>query len=510
MFHELLDFPEKFVANLQKPFSLSAEVNTYRTAFKQLITLYEFHIRLYIISEPLYDETYFLAPLPESSVEDQLRYISDLYFSLKTVTSWVGCIFDSAVVDYYRPYAVYLFSQSRVIEGDESEMEIPYGPTKKTMVIYSDSRSIPIESENGSQKEIQYSTYFFQDTADETFFSFNMRYLMSLRGTPRLAIKTSVSREIDTVIRETKVFRVAAERIGKASKPEQDIMRDLRLALHFGVHPRRVWSAILFADIINSTSVVELSDRYPLEYFQFLGKYIASATKTVLENDGVVDKYIGDGLMAYFPSEDSMEQRLEDREPEKKVQQKVVKNAFRAAIAVAKALRILKRDYSSLQERLGIRIGIAPGYVTFVNMGQFQSMDFTVIGQVVNLASRLESFKTHEILREYQVRYEELSRGRAEYEKLSDTILKMLFLESLSSEPREPSQRGDTEAYYQVRMTSDAHILLGADLNTQVPEIIKRTAEGSDFEVKHNVFDFKPRGFDDMTTQIVIYAVRPV
>jgi adenylate cyclase len=133
---------------------------------------------------------------------------------------------------------------------------------------------------------------------------------------------------------------------------------------------------VLFTDIRSFTTISEKMD--PQSLVALLNEYFTDMVGIVMQEGGVVDKYIGDAIMAVFGA------------PVPKPEDPV--NAVRAAVRMRQALVKLN---GRLQARgipvLRTGIGIHTGEVVAGNIGSERRMEYTVIGDTVNLASRLES-----------------------------------------------------------------------------------------------------------------------
>lgn len=132
---------------------------------------------------------------------------------------------------------------------------------------------------------------------------------------------------------------------------------------------------VLFSDIRSFTSISENMD--PRELLDFLNEYFSGMVESVLQHHGVVDKFIGDAIMAVFGAPVP--------EPEDPL------HAVRAALAMRRRLEKINENFRARglpQIRTGV--GLHYGQVVAGNMGHSERMEYTVIGDTVNLASRLE------------------------------------------------------------------------------------------------------------------------
>lgn len=132
---------------------------------------------------------------------------------------------------------------------------------------------------------------------------------------------------------------------------------------------------ILFSDIRNFTTLCE--GRKPEEILALLNEYFTNIGDKVEDNSGVVDKYIGDSVMAIFGAP---------------IQSKNdAANAVKAAFEMCHALKKLNKSFIERDiSPLAIGIGINSAIVVAGNMGSANRLNYTVIGDGVNLAARLE------------------------------------------------------------------------------------------------------------------------
>jgi adenylate cyclase len=133
-------------------------------------------------------------------------------------------------------------------------------------------------------------------------------------------------------------------------------------------------ATMLFSDVRGFTGLTERLP--PLELAHLLREYLSEMTKALFEERGTLDKFMGDGLMAIFGVP--------------------VPQADDAVRAVRCAVRMLDR-LDGLNERLppdrrlNVRIGVNTGRVVAGNFGTPERLEYTVLGDAVNVAARLES-----------------------------------------------------------------------------------------------------------------------
>lgn len=133
--------------------------------------------------------------------------------------------------------------------------------------------------------------------------------------------------------------------------------------------------AILFSDIAGFTSFSEKLSAS--ELVNFINVYLNEMTKIVLKNKGTLDKYIGDAIMAFWGAPIAFENNEE--------------LACRTAIEMQKKIVELREKWDMPEvKNLKVRIGINSGEVVVGNIGGENRFDYTVMGDNVNLASRLE------------------------------------------------------------------------------------------------------------------------
>lgn len=139
-------------------------------------------------------------------------------------------------------------------------------------------------------------------------------------------------------------------------------------------------ATVLFSDIRRFTSLAEAMS--PRETVAMLNDYFTSMVEVVFTHNGMLDKYIGDALMAVFGT------ALRDVSD--------ADNALTVATEMIRELRTFNQArHGRGQEPIDIGIGIATGEVLAGSLGSRRRLEYTVIGDNVNLAARLEGANKH-------------------------------------------------------------------------------------------------------------------
>jgi adenylate cyclase len=147
--------------------------------------------------------------------------------------------------------------------------------------------------------------------------------------------------------------------------------------------PQELTATVLFTDLLGFTSVSEKLK--PEALMDWLNEYMEAMAQPVMKYGGVIDKYIGDSIMAVFgiPL---------PRKSESEIAQDAQK-AVMCALAMEQDLIRLNNQWRDRQlPTIGMRIGIFTGSLVAGSLGSAKRLEYTVLGDTVNVASRLESF----------------------------------------------------------------------------------------------------------------------
>ena len=133
---------------------------------------------------------------------------------------------------------------------------------------------------------------------------------------------------------------------------------------------------VLFSDVRGFTTISEGLD--PKQLTQLMNEFLTPMTHVIHHNRGTIDKYMGDAIMAFWGAP------LPDNDH--------AKHALQAAVGMIAALNKLQQDFAAKGwPSINIGVGLNSGLMTVGNMGSEFRMVYTVMGDSVNLGSRLES-----------------------------------------------------------------------------------------------------------------------
>lgn len=147
--------------------------------------------------------------------------------------------------------------------------------------------------------------------------------------------------------------------------------------------PQRLTATVLFSDIRGFTTIAEILE--PARLMDWLNIYMEAMAQVVMAHGGVVKQYAGDAVMALFgvPA---------PRQTETEIARDALQ-AVKCALAMGERLRQLNAGWVEQHlPTIAIRVGINTGPLVAGSLGGSQRMEYTVIGDSVNTASRLESF----------------------------------------------------------------------------------------------------------------------
>jgi len=148
--------------------------------------------------------------------------------------------------------------------------------------------------------------------------------------------------------------------------------------------PQQLTATVLFTDMVNFTTLAEKQD--PLLLMAWLNEYMEAMAQQVTNHHGVIKQFIGDSIMAIFGVPVP---RLSETE----IAQDAV-HAVSCALNMGETLTQLNRNWHAAgRPPAAMRIGVFTGPMIVGSLGSSQRLEYTVIGDAVNTASRLESFE---------------------------------------------------------------------------------------------------------------------
>lgn len=203
---------------------------------------------------------------------------------------------------------------------------------------------------------------------------------------------TSNVREIQNLQNSISRMRTSLISFGRFV-PKNLVKKMMDKGIEVKIGGKRKTLSIFFSDIANFTTI---SETYPSEKLvQHLSEYFEEMSSILTNHNGTIDKYIGDAIMAFWgaPQQDSQH----------------ALNCCLSALLCQKRLLDLNRKWKyEKKPELETRIGIHVGEAIVGNIGSSERMNYTLIGDSVNLAARLEGtnkmYGTHIIISESTVK----------------------------------------------------------------------------------------------------------
>jgi class 3 adenylate cyclase len=187
------------------------------------------------------------------------------------------------------------------------------------------------------------------------------------------------AQEYRTLIEKTKDTNKTLEKYVGTSVTEKATKRALSSEL--GGELRKVY--VLFSDVRGFTHMTE--ELKPQETVEILNQMFKAMEEVIAQHGGDINKYIGDAIFAYFRRPYGSEEEA-------------AKTVLRAALRMLERFEALNQSFKvaySREVKIGLGIGITAGEAIVGNLGSPNRMEFTLIGDTVNMASRLCGVAKH-------------------------------------------------------------------------------------------------------------------
>ena len=190
--------------------------------------------------------------------------------------------------------------------------------------------------------------------------------------------------------------------------------------------------SVLFSDVRGFTTISESLE--PKELTDYINAFLTPITKVIHDNRGTIDKYMGDAVMAFWGAP------LEDDQH--------ALHALNAAIGIVERMKSLRQEFSEKHwPEIYVGVGVNTGHMNVGNKGSEFRVDYTILGDAVNLGSRLEGLTkiygvdiitsefTRHAVPEYE--YRELDKVRVKGKDKPVSIYEPLgLLENISKDER--------------------------------------------------------------------------
>lgn len=288
---------------------------------------------------------------------------------------------DYSVALYEKNYpnvGIHYLLANMIINKNKFVFDLPWFVSVLFAVLISFALTFVFEKTNGVEKKIFFGIIIILSTVGISFFCFKIFGIYTGVIIPLadsiLSFVALIAIYNFTVSRE-KIFLQGA--FGKYLSPKViDNYINNPESLKLG--GQKVWMTAMFTDIRGFSTISEqLND--PEKLVSLLNKYLTTMSDIILANGGTIDKYEGDAIIAFFGAPIYCEDHAV--------------RACRAAVQMKKAEVELNNEILESGEspsELFTRIGINTGDIVVGNMGTENKMNYTIMGNAVNIASRLE------------------------------------------------------------------------------------------------------------------------
>lgn len=181
-----------------------------------------------------------------------------------------------------------------------------------------------------------------------------------------------IREELNEQIRKEGIIRSSLERYNSRQVVNM-IIKQIESGGRVAIEMKETTASALFADLVSFTPLCERLR--PQEVAELLSTYFDYMAKVIFANRGMINKYVGDAILAIFGAF-SADTGADD--------------ATKAAVGMVKALLTLKQKDERFKD-FNVRIGVNTGVMVCGNIGPLERIEYTVLGDPVNVAARLQS-----------------------------------------------------------------------------------------------------------------------
>lgn len=259
---------------------------------------------------------------------------------------------------------IYLTGVSEIIDDVKNDSRFIIGKSNPSSMM-----CVPLKTSNKSMGVITVST-----KENHSYSSGDLKLLTSLGLETAIAIQ-------NTFLQKNKIKEeLIKNNLGRFVSPQVlESILNAKDELSLSSEKRKV--ALLFSDIRNFTGFCEALS--PETIVSYLNEYFTEMVNVIFSHNGTIDKFVGDAIFALFGAPKPVD-NSENR-------------AVESAIQMQRTLKSMKNQWISSNFTMGI--GINVGDVVVGNIGSMKHMDYTAIGDEVNVAARLQSIaKPYQIL----------------------------------------------------------------------------------------------------------------